>query len=240
MNKKVFIYLFIIIICIFVMLVSGYKIIEWTKDNQKTKNISSQINELVTIDENDKNNVDISNIYSINSDCVGWIKMESLNINYPLVQTTNNDFYLTHSFDKTYNKAGWIFVDYRNILDENDRNIVIYGHNRRDGSMFGNLKNILKDQKNIDKKDMKILLVINNKIQEYHVFSAYSIPKEKYYLTTYFNNDKEFQDYIDRAINNSVIDFNQNVSIEDKIITLSTCADNNKDRVVVHAKIINN
>lgn len=240
MNKKVFIYLIIIIICIFVMLVSGYKIIEWTKDNQKTKNISSQINELVTIDENDKNNVDISNIYSINSDCVGWIKMESLNIDYPLVQTTNNDFYLTHSFDKTYNKAGWIFVDYRNILDGNDRNIVIYGHNRRDGSMFGNLKNILKDQKNIDKKDMKILLVINNKIQEYYVFSAYSIPKEKYYLKTYFINDKEFQDYIDRAINNSVIDFNQNVSIEDKILTLSTCADNNKDRVVVHAKIINN
>ena len=240
MNKKVFIYLIIIIICIFVMLVSGYKIIEWTKDNQKTKKISSQINELVTIDENDKNNVDISNIYSINSDCVGWIKMESLNINYPLVQTTNNDFYLTNSFDKTYNKAGWIFVDYRNILDGTDRNIVIYGHNRRDGSMFGNLKNILKDQKNIDKKDMKILLVINNKIQEYHVFSAYSISKEKYYLTTYFNNDKEFQDYINRAINNSVIDFNKNVSIEDKIITLSTCADNNKDRVVVHAKIINN
>lgn len=236
MNKKVFIYLFIIIICIFVMLVSGYKIIEWTKDNQKIKNISSQINELVTIDENDKNNVDISDIYSINSDCVGWIKIESLNIDYPLVQTTNNDFYLTNSFDKTYNKAGWIFVDYRNLLDGTDRNIVIYGHNRRDGSMFGNLKNILKDQKNIDKKDMKILLVINNKIQEYKVFSTYSIPMEEYYLTTYFDNDKEFQEYIDRAIKNSVINFKQNVSINDKILTLSTCANNNKDRVVVHAK----
>ncbi len=241
-KRKIIIMLFMFIFMMGIMY-SLYNIIIWFIENKNNNEIKEKLEENIEIvieDDVSKYKIDFDSLLSQNADTVGYLKVNNTNIDYIVVKGKDNNYYLNHNFNQEKNRSGWIFMDYRNNLDGNDKNIVIYGHNRRDGSMFGNLKNILKDQKNNDKKDMKILLVINNKIQEYHVFSAYSIPKEKYYLTTYFNNDKEFQEYIDRAINNSVIDFNQNVSIEDKILTLSTCADNNKDRVVVHAKTTNN
>ncbi len=87
--------------------------------------------------------VDFSKLKEKNSDTIAWIKVNGTNINYPIVKTTDNDYYLNHSFDKTYNDAGWIFMDYRNTLN-NDKNTIIYGHGRLDKTMFGTLRNILK------------------------------------------------------------------------------------------------
>ena len=66
---------------------------------------------------------------------------------YPVVKGSNNSFYLNHCFDKSYNSAGWIFADYRNKFDNTDKNIVIYGHNMRDGSMFGSMLNGMRMKK---------------------------------------------------------------------------------------------
>ena len=66
---------------------------------------------------------------------------------YPVVKGTNNSFYLNHCFDKSNNSAGWIFADYRNKFDNTDKNIVIYGHNMRDGSMFGSMLNGMRMKK---------------------------------------------------------------------------------------------
>ena len=233
------------IVCIFmvvIMFYSGYKIVLWFKDNNQNKELMNKIYEQVIIEENeesDEYNVDISELYKMNPDCVGWIKVEGTDIEYPIVKTTDNEFYLTHTFDKSYNKAGWIFVDYRNALDGTDENIVIYGHNRKDGSMFDSLKRVLTDEWFKDKGDMKIYLILGNELHEYRVFSAYTIEMEEYYLTTQFIDEKEFEKYIKEVKSRSIKNFQIDVNTKDKLLTLSTCADNNKYRVVVHAKKIN-
>lgn len=222
------------------MSISCYKIIVWCKDNNYNKKIINQVNEKYYIGTKDTYYINISELRATNSECVGALKVEGTNIKYPLVQTRDNDYYLRHTFDKSYNKAGWIFVDSRNILDGSDDNIVIYGHNRKDGSMFGTLKNVLTKEWYNDKENMRIYLIIEDKLQEYEVFSAYTIEQEEYYLTTQFNDEKEFEKYINKVKGRSIENFETNVSTEDKLLTLSTCADNNKDRVVVHAKKISN
>lgn len=136
-------------ICICLIIISSYKIIMWSKDNNHNKKIMHNIYErAIVIEKNNKRHVDMQELRKINRDTVGWIKLENTNIEYPIVQTSDNRFYLDHSFDKSYNKAGWIFADCSNKLDGSDKNIVIYGHNRRDGSMFDSLNNILEDDWN--------------------------------------------------------------------------------------------
>lgn len=241
-NKKVkeSILVIVCIISVVLMSISCYKIIVWCKDNNYNKKIINQVNEKYYIGTKDTYYINISELRATNSECVGALKVEGTNIKYPLVQTRDNDYYLRHTFDKSYNKAGWIFVDSRNILDGSDDNIVIYGHNRKDGSMFGTLKNVLTKEWYNDKENMRIYLIIEDKLQEYEVFSAYTIEQEEYYLTTQFNDEKEFEKYINKVKGRSIENFETNVSTEDKLLTLSTCADNNKDRVVVHAKKISN
>ena len=118
------------------------------KDNEKTEVIENE-----GIDEDDlyweyiKMNlidVDFKELKKKNKETVGWIKVLGTNINYPFVQTDNNSYYLNHSFDKSYNSAGWVFLDYRNKLEkETDKNTILYAHGRLDKTMFGSLKNIL-------------------------------------------------------------------------------------------------
>ena len=131
-----------------------------------------------------------------------------------------------------------VLVGYLWIIKITDNNMVIYGHNRRDGSMFGTLKNILTEEWQNNTDNFSILLITENEKSEYKVFSVYRIEKEDYYITTNFGTDNKFKEFIDVIKSRSVKDFNVNVSIEDHILTLSTCADNNKYRVVLHAKKI--
>ena len=101
--------------------------------------------------------VDINKLKTFNLDTIGFIKVMGTNINYPFVQSTDNDYYLNRSYDKTYNNAGWIFLDYRNN-EFNDKNTIIYGHGRINGTMFGSLKDTLKSswQNNKDNYIIKI------------------------------------------------------------------------------------
>ena len=186
----------------------------------------------------DKYNVDFDSLKQKNSDTIAWLKVNGTSIEYPIVKTTNNDFYMTHSFDKSYNSAGWVFMDYKDKFDGTDNNMVIYGHNRRDGSMFGTLKNILTEEWQNNTDNFIIPLITENEKSEYRVFSVYRIEKEDYYITTNFGTDNEFQKFIDKIKSRSVKDFEIDVTTNDNVLTLSTCADNNKYRVVLHAKKI--
>lgn len=88
--------------------------------------------------------VDFSKLKSINENTKGWIKVNGTNINYPFVQADNNDYYLNHSFDNSYNYAGWVFLDYRNNISNFDnKNTIIYAHGMYNNNMFGSLRNIL-------------------------------------------------------------------------------------------------
>ena len=182
--------------------------------------------------------VDFTELLNKNKDTVGWIKVNGTNINYPIVQTTDNSYYLTHAFDGSYNDAGWIYADYRNDMVNFDKNTVIYGHSRLDTTMFGSLKNILESDwyNNKDNHIIKLSTPTENTL--WQVFSVYTIEAESYYITTEFYSDEQYQTFLDTLKNRSNVSFSATVNTNDKILTLSTCKDNFGNRVVMHAKLI--
>ena len=114
-------------------------------ENNKIKIIQENLKDLTKLKKGN-NEINFEELKSQNSDTVFYLKVNNTNISYPVVKYSDNNYYLNHSFDKSKNSAGWLFADYKNKLDGTDKNIVVYGYNRRDGSMFGTLKNILNKE----------------------------------------------------------------------------------------------
>ena len=184
-----------------------------------------------------KYNIGFKSLKEQNSDVVAYIKVNGTNIDYVVVRSKDNSYYLKHNFNKEYNIAGWIFSDYHNKFDETDKNIVIFGHNTKDGSMFGTLKNVLDKSWQENKDNLKILLVTEKDQYIYQVFSTYSIKLEDYYINTEFSNDDEFKKYIEEVKSRSNYDYQIEVNEKDKILTLSSCLYDSTRRVVLHAKL---
>ena len=238
MKKKGKIFIFIIqIILIAVIIFSGIKIIEWIKSNKKNKEIMSEIKENIVMNDGTNSNdeeyrVDFEKLKQKNPDTIAWIKVNGTDIDFPVVKGIDNSYYLTHNFDKEKNKAGWIFADYRNKFDGTDKNIIIYGHNMKNGSMFASLKDVIKEEWYNNENNKYIALITENENCKYQVFSVYQIETEEYYLQTNISNFKEF---VEKIKGRSKKKFNVDIKETDSILTLSTCADNTKYRVVLHA-----
>lgn len=184
----------------------------------------------------DNNKVDFDELKAINPSCFAWIIVNGTNISYPIVQYTNNEYYLSHSFDNSYNSSGWIYADYRNTCDGYDKNLILYGHNRADKSMFSSLKNILDNSWYNNSENLTIDFYTPSGLEQYSVFSVYSIKVETYYLTTSFLSDKVYGSFLNELKNRSIHNFNVNLTSSDKILTLSTCSNNSAYRIVLHAK----
>lgn len=242
---------FIQVISIIIIIISLYYIYLWYIDNKKTENILNEIYENANVSsdnisvDNDLKieleNIDFNKLINKNPDTIGWIKVLGTDINYPVVQTNNNDFYLTHSFDKSYNKAGWIFADYINKNLKNnelDKNTIIYGHNRQNNSMFGTLSNVFKEEWLSNKENHYINFSTLNNNMVWEVFSTYTIEKEEYYIQSNFSSDEEYISFLNTIKNRSTYKYDVNISKEDKILTLSTCTNVGKGRTVLHAKLI--
>ena len=261
--KNIFTYgLLIFFLIIFVY--SGYKIVRWKIDSNNTKKEIKDINKKVVIKEiedNDKTeiieqkeeipednpywdfikvnliDVDFSELLKTNKDTKGWIQIEGTNINYPFVQTDNNSYYLTHSFNKSYNEAGWVFMDYRNDIKNFDKNTIIYAHGRWDNTMFGTLKNVFKNNWLDNPSNFIIKLSTPYENTLWQVFSVYKIKTTDDYINVYFKNNDEYKEFLDMISNRSMHDFNTPVTTDDDILTLSTCY-NESEKVVLHAKLI--
>jgi len=245
--KKYIIFILQLIFWI-ILVYSLTQIIKWYIHNKQNEEIMEEIADAIVVvepsEENTENTekaedaykIDFNALKKVNSDTGAFLKVNGTEIEYPIVQATNNDYYLNHSFNKSYNAAGWIFADYRNKLDASDKNIIIYGHNRKNGTMFSSLKNILNKQWYSNKENLKIKLITENEEFVYEVFSIYQIEKEAYYLQTDFSNNEEFTSFINTLKNRSITNFDIDVTFEDRILTLSTCANDNDYRVVLHAK----
>lgn len=181
--------------------------------------------------------VDFSNLIKANPEVVAWISVSGTNINYPVVQHSDNEYYLNHSFNGSKNGAGWVFLDYRNATENLDKNTIIYAHTRKDGSMFGSLKNTLNTDWYGNKNNHVIKISSQYENNLWQVFSVYRIPITSDYLQTNFSNDDIFLEFLNKIKERSIYDFKTTVSTNDKVLTLSTCY-NKKERVVVHAKLI--
>ena len=205
------------------------------KTNEITKNVSSYI----TVDNEEQENEysdKIKRLKEINSDTIAWLKVKGTTIEYPVVKSSDNEFYLSHSFDKSYNKAGWIFADFRNSFDDNDDNLIIYGHNMMDGSMFNSLKMVIKSEWYENEDNHLILLMTENKQNVYKVFSTYKISAQDYETITKYESKENFKTYLNFIKKKSIFNYNTDVNEEDQILTLSTCDDNSSYRIVLHAK----
>ena len=245
-NKNIIINI-LIFIFIAIIIYSSYNIINWYLSNQRSKKILDDLSTNITINE-DLEDEDIEKKYIIdfnalkekNRDVVGWIKVRNTNIEYPIVKTSNNDYYLTHSFDKTPNLAGWPFLNYKNTLDSKDKNITVFAHARKDGSMFGSLKNALDENWYSNENNLNIIFITENESSIYKIFSMYKVEDESYYFNDTFQNEKEFKTFLNTIKKRSIHDFNTDLDNVDQILTLSTCDYNDNYRIVVHAmKIIN-
>ena len=238
-KKKVLIINIIQILLIVVLVYSAIHIAIWYKNNESNKEIIKETLKTVKINDDTKTKqkyeVDFKELKNKNSDTIAWLKVENTNIEFPIVKANDNSYYLSHNFNKEYNKAGWIFADYKNKFDNTDKNIVIYGHNMRDGSMFGSMLNILDAQWYENEENTNITLYTENEKCIYKVFSIYKIENEDYYIKTEFKNDNEFEEFVKNLKKRSIKDFNVDISKDDNILTLSTCANNNKYRIVLHS-----
>lgn len=243
--------------------ISIYNIIKWKLDSNKTNEEINTIQENANIEEVQDNkgteiikqakkipkenpywdyikmnmiDVNFDNLKKINSDVVGWIKVNGTNINYPFVQSKDNKYYLTHSFNKSYNNAGWVFLDYRNN-NINNRNTIIYAHGRTDKTMFGTLRKVLNNGwiNNTNNYVIKISREKENSL--WQIFSIYHIPTTNDYLQTEFKDKREYQRFLNILKNRSNHNFNTSITSNDTILTLSTCY-NDSEKMVVHAKLI--
>lgn len=191
-------------------------------------------------DENDKLvvNEDVASIFNINPETIGWLKVNNTNIDYPVLQTSNNTYYLNHNiyFEKDYN--GWVFMDYRNNLDFLNDNLIIYAHNRYyNGVMFGTLQNTMRKSWYTNPDNQIITLRTLYEELHYKVFSIYKIESTTDYLEVLFPNDDVKLNMFNMLKNRSIYNFGVDLKKEDKILTLSTCADEN-NRIVVHGVLI--
>lgn len=244
-NNSIIIYvLMLIFIAIFIF--SVIQIIKYIENSKENEKIVEEISKYITInssednEEQDKICIDFNSLKEKNSDTVCYLKVNGTDIESVVVQAKDNSYYLSHNFEKNNNNAGWIFADYRNKFDGTDKNVVIYGHNMKNGTMFSSLKNILNNDWQEVEENKYITFITENKISTYEVFSVYTIENEDYYITTNFKDDEEFQNFIDKIKSRSIKNYEKEVTSKDQILTLSTCcANDNKYRVVLHSKQIN-
>lgn len=247
----------VMVVCFAAFSYSSFSLINQTNDGVKIKKISARIqnntviNEVVPEEEKVEVvsdsyfkyinttmlDVDLSKLKEENNDTKGWIKVEGTNVNYPFVQAEDNEYYLKHSFDKTYNKKGWVFLDYRNNINELNDNTILYAHGLVDNAMFGSLRRITKPYWYNNKNNMIIKMAADDKTMLWEVFSTYNIEPESYYITNNISDAKERLQFYNTLKERSVYDYKVELNENDKILTLSSCYDNKK-RMVLHAKLI--
>ena len=180
--------------------------------------------------------VDFESLQSINPEVIAWIQIPALDISYPVAKGTDNAYYLHHMINGETNKSGSIFMDYHNQEDFTDRNTIIYGHNMRDGSMFGTLEKY--QDPGVYDVYPKFYVYVPGYVYEYHIFSCYAAPVNNAAYTYSFPDVKDYQDFLGVIQASSEYDTGISVSEKDRVITLSTCVNTRKDyRYLVHGRL---
>lgn len=168
-----------------------------------------------------------------NSDTVAWIDIPGTVIDYPVMQASDNKYYLRKTFSREYNILGSIFADYKNSPNFDDQNTVLYGHNMKDGSMFYDII-LLKNQDFYDLHN-KIIVSLDNRILEYTIFSVYEVNKDYDYRSPNYSSEA-FKKLLTEFKTKSVISSDITPAPQDRILTLSTCSYSfNNARLVAHA-----
>lgn len=181
------------------------------------------------------NEIDIESLKSQYPDIKGYIKIEGTNINYPIVQSNDNNYYLKRLPNGEKNKMGSIFLDYRNN-NFNDDNTIIYGHNLNDSTMFSELKNFQNQE--YYENHQTFTIYTSEKTIEVKIISGYIADASKEELKINFK-ENELQNYLNTISKKSFIKSDENYENIKQIITLCTCANTKyTSRIILIGKII--
>lgn len=223
------------------LLYSVYNLVQYLRNKEENKQIQELVEQAIVVDDGrksklDKYTVDFESLKEQNPDVVAYLKVNNTKIDYVVVKGEDNYYYLKHNFNRNWSILGWVFMDHRNNLDGNDKNIIIYGHDLTDGTMLGSLKDTLTREWQENKDNREIILITEKEAAIYEVFSTYEMLPESYYISTYFETDEDYSNFLNTLYYRSNYDFGVPVNKDDKILTLSTCMDSGAKRVVLHAK----
>lgn len=231
-------YKLITVLLVLIIIASGASIVKILMKYWAAKNVYNDTAKVAMEDPNAfDGNIDFGALQAINPDICGWLYQDDSPINYPVVRGEDNDKYLHTLYDGTWNGGGTLFVDCRNNRDFSDFNTIIYGHHMRDGSMFHCLRGYTKEEGYYDGHKTFDLITPDEKYTLV-VFSAYIVHADDDLYDLSFETDKEKQAIIDKAYDKSQINTGVEVTKDDRIVMLSTCAyDFDDARYVVLCKI---
>ena len=181
--------------------------------------------------------VDFEKLKDINPEVQGWLSVKGTSINYPFVRHSDNEYYLTHSFDRTSNRAGWVFMDRHNDINDLDKNTIIYGHGFFENIMFGTLKNVLKKDWYSNTDNLTVTIQTEKETLKWQVFSIYHVKNTSDYIETSFPDDSSYQNFLNLIKDRSLVKFDIQPTTKTKILTLSTCY-SRSERFVLHAALI--
>lgn len=180
--------------------------------------------------------IDLNALRQVNPDVIGWILLPDTDINYPILQGTDNEYYLNNTWLKEPNAVGSIFMEHRNLPDFTEYNTILYGHNMINGSMFSDLRHYTGET--FYKDHPYVYIVTDGGVLRYEVFSAYQAELGS---TTYglsFHQEETKKAFLVHALSSSKFDLGVAPELTDRILTLSTCSGTGSTtRWVVHARL---
>ena len=180
--------------------------------------------------------INVDALRQINEDVLGWIRIPDTQIDYPLVQGEDNDFYLRHTWEKTENSVGSIFLECLNKADMTDFNTIIYGHNMKNNAMFGDLENYSLTQ--YWKTHPYVYIALDSGVYRYEIFSFSRASVESITYGLEFQWDQTKEKFLKNAADQSWIDTGITPAVTDRVITLSTCSGGDySSRYVVQARL---
>ena len=175
---------------------------------------------------------DVNGLVKKNKDCIGYVEIPGTTISYPVMQTKDNpDFYLNHDFNRNYSFYGTPYLSAYCDVNKSD-NLIIYGHNMKNGSMFGSLKQYKND--GFYEKNAYFTVFTEDAAYRYQIFAYSDVPEDSDVYTTGYLPDETFDGFLTELLKSSYKDTGVAVGKDDKVLTLSTCSGDGL-RFVVHA-----
>lgn len=230
-----------IVLCLVLILFSGVQLYRYWQESLQSEAVYTQLSQAVQLPQSDlaeEENVswpevDFPALWETSPQIVGWLTCEGTQIHYPVVQGEDNDYYLTHLPDGSYNPGGSLFLDCRSAADFSDAHSVIYGHYMKNGTMFGELTGY-KEQAFYDAHPQMLLVTPQGRFTV-ELFSGYVVSVEENAWVLGFSTPEEWEQWLDETKKRSVFRSEVHPSVQDRVLTLSTCSyEFENARFVVH------
>ena len=236
---KRIIYVILTLICAFALVFSGYQLYREYSEQQESIELYTDLAELIVMPDQETETadstesgetvaeytgpvIDFAGLKEINDDCVAWIYIEDTVINYPIVQGSDNTYYLKHLIDGKWNSSGSIFLDSRVSGNMSDRHSIIYGHHMKNGTMFSELTKY-KEQDYFDAHPTGYLIT-PERIYQIEFFAGYVANVKSASWELSFASDEDYEKWIQEAKKQSWFTSDVNPAVTDQVLTLSTCS----------------